>query len=98
MTSRFGRGTVPFSLRENRDSPRAILRPRLSGRDPLGEAPKSHPAEFGFETCLPGIEFSVPWRLDLCHGNEMLVDRGVQLVFGDIGILGEHAELRGLDR
>jgi len=30
ITSRFRKGTVPFSLRENWDSPRLILRPHLS--------------------------------------------------------------------
>ena len=30
MSSVFRRGTVPFSLRENRDSPQALFRPILS--------------------------------------------------------------------
>jgi len=29
ITCRFGKGTVPFSLRENRDSPQVVLRPAL---------------------------------------------------------------------
>ena len=61
MTSRFRKGTVPFSLHENRDSPQVVFRPPLgaSGEGPSASSLGPHPS------ALSDCRWTVDSREDL---------------------------------
>ena len=64
ITSLFRKGTVPFSLRENWDSPQIVFRPTLSGG--------SRPAACGLGSCRGGVSGTATvytaWGKDISGG------------------------------
>ena len=72
-----------------------VLFEDLRRRDSLGEVPECDAAKLRQKRGLPCFEFALPGRLDLGHRHEMLVDRRVQLVLGDVGVLGKTRSFSG---